>query len=61
MNEKRPQRSPRLARSTSTATPASVAARSACAGPIPGRSETRRERDARARAQRAEGLGGAER
>lgn len=34
---------------------------SADAGPIPGRSETRRERDARARAQRAEGLGGAER
>lgn len=31
---------------------------SADAGPIPGRSETRRERDARARAQRAEGLGG---
>lgn len=37
------------------------AAPSADAGPIPGRSETRRERDARARAQRAEGLGGAER
>jgi hypothetical protein len=31
---------------------------SAEAGPLPGRSETRRERDARARAQRAEGLGG---